>query len=266
MSTIITHNVLSIDHQIFLDLKAFEAEVIGIYHHTFHLLSQGEVITVGSNLSEGKHHVVVDGPSDFSDSMMTIHEMVKIHDHMIRLGKYLFIIKEEAIKDYKPYRKTYQKHQELPLTLSLLKNMIQKEHDFNVFNYPKDDPWYAFQFAKIDHFLRMPTLQTAKSILGLGAGLTPLGDDILTGYLLACNLLNKRPFWAMQIVQLAKQKTSRIAYQNLYDTYHGYYPKIFHDLIEDVFINNHLNRTQAILKLGGTSGAGILTGFLYGCI
>lgn len=266
MSTILHYKVTSIDEKVLIDLTNFEAEVIGIYHHTFHLLSQGEVITVGFNLSEGKHHLIVNGPIDFSESCMVVHEKVKVVDRKIKIGINIYTIDDEAIKSFKPYMKVFQKHEELPLTLSLLKDMIEKEHDFNLFNYPKDDPWYAFQFAKIDHFLKMPSLQTAKSILGLGSGLTPLGDDILTGYLLACNILNKRPFWAMQIIHLAKQKTSRIAAQNLLDTYQGYYPKIFIDLIEDVFEVNHLKRTRAILKLGDTSGAGILTGFLYGCI
>lgn len=260
------YNVLSIDQNVYQDLTSSKAEVIGIYRHTFHLLLQGEVITVGSHISEGKHHIVIDGPIEFSESGMVLNQFIQVVNQEILIGKYTYHIHHDAIKPYKPYTVCFQKTPQLSMTLSLLKELIEKEHDFNLFKYPKHDPWYAYQFAKIGQFLNMPNLQTAYQILGLGAGLTPLGDDILTGYLLACNLLNKRPFWAMQVIHHAKSKTSLIGSQNLLDTYQGYYPKIFHDFIEDIFMNNNLNRTRSILKLGGTSGAGILTGFLYGCI
>ncbi len=134
----------------------------------------------------------------------------------------------------------------------------------NVFTYQKDDPWLKYQFDKIDIFLSSPGLPSALSILGLGMGLTPLGDDILTGYILGLNTVGKTLPWIPQLVMDAQKKTNKLSAQNLSDTYERYYPDLFIDMLEGLLIEHDIEKAKSVLNLGATSGAGILTGFIYG--
>jgi len=256
--------ILGIDREIIESLKVNGAEVQGVYTSTIHLLLNDLLITVGHKVGYGKHHVVTDQAIDFYAYDLTTKTKVTYEKHQIKIGSLVLDVDEENIRTYQPYLKTFRFNTNTLKTISRLKDMVRDRHHYNVFSFPKDNPWLSYQFEKIDIFLHAPGLPSALSIMGLGMGLTPLGDDILTGFILGLNTVNKTLPWIETLIKEAKHKTSRLSYQNLNDTYHRFYPDIFIQMIEGLFMENDIEKATAILKLGASSGAGILTGFIYG--
>ncbi|PKK92466.1 MAG: hypothetical protein CVV62_00180 [Tenericutes bacterium HGW-Tenericutes-7] len=261
-----SHNILSIDKEIFQAFVLHGARVAGIYKSTMHISLQETILTLGDRVGFGKHHIVCKEKIPFSELDYKVGDDVKIENHILTIASHQFIIHEAAIIEYKPFDRIYTLNQKSYQCLKALREMIEKDHDQNLFRFPKDNPWLKYQFEKIQVFLAAPGLPSALSILGLGMGLTPLGDDILTGFILGLQAVGKTLPWIPKLIETAKIKTSQLSYQNLKDTYDRYYPNIFIDMMEGVFTQNDIEKAKAILNLGATSGAGILTGFIYGCM
>ena len=256
--------VIGIDRQIYESLKVNGAEVQGVYNSTIHLLLKDKLLTVGHQVGCGKHHLVLDQKIDFYQFDILPKTKVSYKEGYVLIGDLKVAIDQGGIRDFKPYMSTYRLSIPTLKLIDYLKRMIKERHGFNVYTYPKDNPWLNYQFEKIDIFLHAPGLPSALSIMGLGMGLTPLGDDILVGFILGLNTVNKSLPWIEALLTEAKKKTNRLSYQNLMDTYERFYPDIFVDMIEGLFIENDIEKATAILKLGASSGAGILTGFVYG--
>jgi hypothetical protein len=240
------------------------AAVQGIYKSTIHLSLNEAIITVGAGVGRGKHHILIDAPVDFYSLDIRVGSKAEIKDQAIQIGSLILDVKEDSMNFFYPYTKTYRIDIQSFETIKNLKSMIKEIHHHNVFSYRKDDPWLKYQFEKIDIFLNSPGLPSALSILGLGMGLTPLGDDILTGFILGLNSVGKSLPWLPQLIIDAQKKTNKLSAQNLFDTYERYYPDIFIDMLEGIFIEHDVEKAKTILNLGATSGAGILTGFIYG--
>jgi len=258
--------VVAIDSDIALNLKVKSAHVQGVYTSTIHLLLDGQLITVGHKVGHGKHHVVIDQVIDFYAYDINAGSIVSFIDHRIKIEKLEIDVDESSLRVYQPYTTTYRFDQQTLKTIQTLKEMIQSRHHHNVFSYPKNDPWLNYQFEKIDIFLHAPGLPSALSIMGLGMGLTPLGDDVITGFILGQNTVGKSLPWIEKLIEEAKRKTNLLSYQNLQDTYNRYYPDPFIAMIEGLFVEHNIEKATAILKLGATSGAGILSGFIYGLL
>lgn len=256
--------VIGIDQSIIQSLKVNGAEVQGVYTSTIHLLLKDTLLTLGHRVGYGKHHIVTDQMIDFYH--YDIHPITKVtcDDHEVHVGNLILILDEHSIRTYVPYQRIFKFESDTLKLISQLKKMIADNHTYNVFSFPKDNPWLNYQFDKIDIFLHAPGLPSALSIMGLGMGLTPLGDDILTGFILGLNTVGKTLPWIETLLKEAKYKTNRLSYQNLMDTYERFYPDMFIEMIEGLFINKNIEKTTAILRLGASSGAGILTGFMYG--
>lgn len=112
-------------------------------------------------------------------------------------------------------------------------------------------------------FLKFPTSTNAHAILGLGPGLTPLGDDILFGHVLAMNALNIVPAYKTKLIKNLRQ-TNRISSQLLIDVLNKNYNSFYQSFIKDFFLLEKLNNLSDIFNFGATSGTGILTGFIFG--
>ena len=257
-------NIVSIDQQIYGLIKMNGASVQGIYKSTIHLSLNDSIITVGARVGRGKHHILIDNPVDFYNLDITVKTEVKSSDQGLMIGSLLLNIVHGSLNLFYPYSKVYRIDLKTFEALKELKSMIAEQHHLNLFSFQKDDPWLKYQFEKIDIFLNSPGLPSALSILGLGMGLTPLGDDVLTGYILGLNTVGKSLPWIPQLIIDSKKKTNKLSAQNLLDTYERHYPDIFIDMLEGLFIAHDLEKAKSILNLGATSGAGILTGFIYG--
>lgn len=109
-------------------------------------------------------------------------------------------------------------------------------------------------------------------LAGLGPGLTPSGDDVLAGILLAMRLWPRAAdplgpqVVSRSIIEMAAPRTGRISRAYLKAAYRGFASDAWHDLVRALHGDaDHVILAAArILQTGETSGADMLAGFLLG--
>lgn len=105
------------------------------------------------------------------------------------------------------------------------------------------------------------------SLLGLGPGLTPTGDDILAGVLLTLNAVEKRPIAKMlgaALMPLSRERTNRISRAHLMQAAEGRGAKVFHDVVRTMLAGggDYSALIARIAAVGHTSGWDALAGIL----
>ncbi|AUD63603.1 hypothetical protein BK010_08885 [Tenericutes bacterium MO-XQ] len=255
--------IRSIDSKMCEAMKMYGARVYAIHNATIHLsLKDEHILTLGSNISEGYHHIVIDEDINFKKLDVNIGNLVTWDDGFFNIGIYQFTIQEQNIKIYEPEKTTFNmEDNHYQKTLQYVDQWFPKGISLN----EKDDSiTNVFMIDKYKKFEMSPSYKTALDILGLGYGLTPLGDDILVGYILSKNARNIHVSWIKQIINKSKTKTNWFSRQNLTDTYNKVYPKLYIDFIEEFFTSNNTVSLNKVISVGSTSGYGILYGFLIG--
>jgi hypothetical protein len=111
-------------------------------------------------------------------------------------------------------------------------------------------------------------IDAARSLAGLGTGLTPAGDDFLSGAMMACwsgfcppGFLQQLP----EIIEHAAQLTTRMSAAYLRSAASGEFGVIWHQLLEKIIANEReemIRILQAVMGIGHNSGAYTLTGFV----
>jgi len=257
-------NVISIDRTILEELKMNGASVKGVYTSTIHLSLNTCILTVGSKIGKGKHHIVIDQAVDFYEGNLIQGTPVNLNESMIHLGDIQLHISKDAIIDFKPYEKIYRHDQYSIQLRNQLKVHVKESQAYRSFINDQSHLLQRLMMDKVDVFMHSPGYPSALSILGLGMGLTPFGDDVLTGFILGLNTLGKHLPWIPDVVKDAIKKTSLLSAQNLSDTLDQLYPDLFVDLIEDFFVHHRFDAVNKVLSLGATSGLGIMLGFIQG--
>jgi hypothetical protein len=108
-------------------------------------------------------------------------------------------------------------------------------------------------------------LDSAKSIIGLGGGLTPSGDDWITGFLLLLSRANQTKGaeelftndLGKSLTELAFQKTTKISANRIEAACTGWAEELFLDLIDNIFITEtKLSNTKIeyLMNFGHSSG------------
>ncbi len=173
------------------------------------------------------------------------------------------LIESSSVVEFAPFEETYPVNQKTRAMIEQLKNYMASSHTANIYNYNPNDLIESYQFSHIKSFLDNPTYDTAKMILGLGDGLTPLGDDILVGYITGLNVIGKMSDWLYRVLDDARKRTTMFSGQNLRDVYQKYYSSHYIDMIEGILATQSLEKIKPVLLTGHTSGAGIVTGFIH---
>ena len=118
----------------------------------------------------------------------------------------------------------------------------------------------------------------SRALIGLGAGLTPAGDDFVGGVLFALHEVRiARPGalrWAeapvQELLDYARSQTNRLSYTMLADLAQGEAVEPLHDLVAAVLSGQDGDRVlvpaRRLLGLGSTSGAEMLAGALTGLL
>lgn len=108
----------------------------------------------------------------------------------------------------------------------------------------------------------------ALSLVGLGSGLTPSGDDILAGAFLALHALGKGRIalnLSAVLTPTINRRTNRISTAYLAEAFQGAGVQVFHACLNAILANDH-ERFPAILArisdIGHTSGRDTLLGIL----
>lgn len=116
-----------------------------------------------------------------------------------------------------------------------------------------------------------------RPLIGLGPGLTPSGDDFLTGYMagLWCTSAGKLPrMWFLNALAFelseAAWKTNPISRASLQSAAKGHVSEPISRLAQQLRDSNDTNdvhaATQAALQVGHTSGSVGVLGLLLGCL
>lgn len=116
------------------------------------------------------------------------------------------------------------------------------------------------------------------SLLGLGPGLTPSGDDFLIGFLAAHHLLSSPvlavgetgPGMGEELVEEAGRRTNKVGCQFLEYALKGIYSENIHHLFNVLQRSPHGEREKAavaeLLKSGHTSGTDTMIGVVFGLL
>jgi hypothetical protein len=100
------------------------------------------------------------------------------------------------------------------------------------------------------------------NIRGLGYGLTPSGDDFIAGYFLACHALGIDP----PAFDISGSTLSATFLEQAHKGFVNANWKAFFETISSTDFGRQKYSIRAILALGETSGADMLTGFVIGLI
>lgn len=116
-------------------------------------------------------------------------------------------------------------------------------------------------------------VERAMSLVGLGQGLTPSGDDFLVGVLLALATRNQHALphneWAEQVVRKAKEKTNVISYSALKYAAMGETRESINLLLQSLFAGNQeqvKRQLGEVMKIGSSSGTEITWGIINGLL
>ncbi|MNO42581.1 hypothetical protein D3C76_327740 [compost metagenome] len=111
----------------------------------------------------------------------------------------------------------------------------------------------------------------ATSLIGLGPGLTPAGDDFLVGLFTVLNIENVRYFpyksFCEEVVLHAKALTNDISYMALAKAAVGQVRESISDLMEALFRGSEeelISSLRRVLAIGSTSGTDIALGIIAG--
>jgi len=134
---------------------------------------------------------------------------------------------------------------------------------FSLIQRELDEKWVSdFQEAVYEEDL-FPVLERG---LGMGPGLTPLADDVIGGALFAFSILSTRPkdidqtFW-----EKVQERTTTLSVCLLSDFSQGYGPEPLYCFAQAILNGAEGNAkfwAAKVLKLGHTTGAGLLFGAL----
>jgi hypothetical protein len=115
-------------------------------------------------------------------------------------------------------------------------------------------------------------LDASRSLLGLGAGLTPSGDDLVAAALFGRRLIDRDEAWARMGGELARDARSAshaISAALLADTVEGESFEPLHDLADALAAGDALAAAAAagaLVRVGHASGWDMLAGFLMGIL
>lgn len=112
----------------------------------------------------------------------------------------------------------------------------------------------------------------SKALLGLGAGLTPSGDDLVAAALFGRRLIDRDDAWARmgsELVRDANRASHAISAALLADTVAGESFEPLHELADALVAGDAgaaLAAARALLRVGHTSGWDMLAGMLIGIL
>jgi hypothetical protein len=256
-------SIKSIESKTLDRLRNNKYTVHSIFRHVMNLLSGDHIISVVSqSVCMGPNRIQLNETLNFQDYDFKIADGVTITPNKVIVGNTelcyqstvnLSVINLSISED----RRIIEVNKEL-------RHYLQDLEKMNVLNYHNKMPSVIenYQFQSIERFLNEPTQFHLERIIGLGGGLTPLGDDIVHGYLMALNLIgqpNER--LVNQALLLCKMRSNIISYNILRDGVSGRYSDDFKTFLNEFFNYGKITQIERIINFGDSSGIGILCGF-----
>lgn len=123
----------------------------------------------------------------------------------------------------------------------------------------------------INKILKNDIISGIKEIKGLGFGLTPSGDDFITGFLAILHIfqnVNNYKIDFINHIYIDAKTKNHISNTFLYYAVNNRYYENFKILLENILFTNYnpgvIPLLKKVIALGNTSGIDFLTGFLIG--
>ncbi len=222
--------------------------VLRTYTHTLTLQFSSSAIVhlVQAHIGDGPKRIVLDKhmSTPFRNDLTDTSVLVQWNEKNILLGRDDMII---DFHDAYLWEKPLPKHH--IVAISSIHHWISHHFDSNQFSF--DEPFMVLR--RIHTFIGQPTADKAFSILGLGGGSTPLGDDAILGVVLAQRFLGI-PSTLNLMKPYLDQKTTALSSEMLLDALEGNYSALFIRWLQGISSSQSKVLESDIDALGGSSG------------
>lgn len=253
------------DKSILNSLKKGNYCVHSVFRHTMNAIYNNHLVTFGTkNLSAGVNNIITN-IACFSNIFQQ-GDAITVTTDVMSIGNETIYIYEECLNEYQIQQDTYEIANNHFVNAKNLIEFIKEQEVYSVYKYDVNNKLQRYQFDKIAAFLLNPNLQLAQSIVGLGMGLTPLGDDVLTGYFFAKQSIGKAVEWTNDLIEFAQNHTNHISLKSLNEITSYQHTDFFKKMGKSFFEENSIEICKELIHYGDTSGAAILTGFSVGIL
>ncbi|MEH7254055.1 DUF2877 domain-containing protein, partial [Neobacillus niacini] len=244
----------------------------------------GDLYTIaGSKLDNGPNTLILD-IDNMKPMGIEVNERVRVENNLLYIGNKLTISINKADR-WESVLPTY------PSNIEILKrNLVKmKEHitlhgvgggiKKNVIPQNPFEAEVSNMLGERTHLLYNELLNNrissalpqAVSLIGLGPGLTPSGDDFLTGLFTIFNMENS-PFYPYrsfceEVLKKAKTLTNDISYMTLKKAAIGKVRESIISLLNSLFVEDEedlILSLNKLLNIGSSSGTDIAIGIVFG--
>lgn len=270
--------VISISRPIWeeLELLTNEAVLLGMFERAVNLLIGESVIAlVLPELQNGAFHIVV----PFLPNLRTSALWIKKLPEGLQIGDTLLQVSATSkIWEPKPDWEAVNISSDTIQIIKVvaLEEMLEKEQfdasPFGEVFKGKGVPLLAELSQAVWSTNQTQVTTAVSKIAGLGPGLTPSGDDFLSGLMLAIYALKQSPDslaaaeQCRRIYEAAAGRTTRLSRAFLQSAARGYCDERWHTFLRAVSgrdENAVRDSVHRILSFGATSGMDMLSGFLW---
>lgn len=282
--------VLAISGHKYLIDKLKTGQFNGVVHSTFRKtinirnLIDGEIYTIGTSSIDNAPNTLIINNNSLEDYK------IEVWDEVISVSNLLYITNKLTIdltfvKEWEIQLQTYPKQIEiLQKNVKLLKEYVYSNGSVKSFIH--DSPNLLPFEAETNRLLKERTsllilllekndltnaLNTALSLVGLGPGLTPSGDDFLVGLFTIINMKNSplKKFLPLcqQIVEKSFYLTNEISYYALKQASISQIRESINNLLKELVHGEEQTIYQAankVLAIGSSSGTDITLGMIAG--
>ncbi len=249
-------------------------KVHSIFNRTINIMDDhGRMISLMTKtLDEAPFSILVD-IENFKESRIIPGENVYLDKTSIKIGSHVINISSAKIYDLN--RGVFKANNTLlTKNIEVLRHIIETKgpKETQIFNL------MAFQMViERTQLLKEACLKEdvkeiikiGRSLIGLGQGLTPSGDDVLMGLFLVLGLEGS-PMQHLHhvlgaIIKEQAEETTDVSYQGLLRASNGFYRSILVRAAEALTTSEHIDEIlMEILSIGHSSGRDLLYGVLIG--
>lgn len=259
---------LLIDFELLKVLKEEkEFKVHSAFKNTINLISEQEhFFTIGKKgfLSPGYNILIVENFNELFSNLIHSHESIYFKDQKL-LSKQLEINFKE-IQLWTSKKRKEIKKESIRSSIKIIKHKmlsLEENHWMNYFIYEGKHLSNSFVYKKYNEFIE--DRSKYKDLIGLGEGLTPAGDDFLTGILIAEFAMEETLILKdSNFLANIKKQTNMISFAMIQLVYHGKLKQDYMDLINSIGEDTFEQNIHKVLDFGATSGKHIMTGFVIG--
>lgn len=262
-------------------LKSNRCLVHSVFQKVINLSAGDLFFSIGNaKIEEGPGTIIMNEAADFMEWGLKRGDIVFCENKKLILsGRFEIKMQEKNcffindLSKCKPYR---EEHLLLSIPLAERLTFIYGADGelyrcyFNMEEKTKTDQFFQIHFRRIKEAIKEKSehvlVKELYSIVGLGRGLTPSGDDFIAGMLFIFSIFQKTDimqYW--DLVCFCKTKTNRISYEEIVQAYHGKSRRSQMQFLSAILQGDQTmikNSVHGILRYGSTSGTDIMIGML----